>query len=61
VNATSVALMAVVSLQLGRAAFVDGLTLFLGVLSLVLLYLRISSVWLLAGGAIAGILSTVLA
>lgn len=54
VNAASVALMAVVSWQLARAALVDPFTIGLAVASLLmLLHLRINSVWLiLAGGAI---------
>jgi chromate transporter len=59
VNATALALMAVVSLQLARAAIVDGLTAGLAVVSLGLLVLfRIPSPWLLAGGAVIGLLST---
>jgi chromate transporter len=57
VNMASLALMAVVSLQLGRAALVDAWTLALAVLSAILLLVwRVSSVWLLAGGALAGVL-----
>lgn len=55
VNVASLALMAVVSWQLGRAALVDPLTIVLALLSLLLLLrYRVSSAWLIAGGAIVG-------
>jgi chromate transporter len=54
-NAASVALMAVVTWQLGRAALVDWLTLALALVSLGLLVgVRINSAWLVLGGAAAG-------
>ena len=57
-NAASLALMAVVTWQLGRAALVDGLTVVLAVVATVLLVrLRVNSVWLVAGGAAAGLLA----
>ncbi|MPZ20787.1 MAG: chromate transporter, partial [Luteitalea sp.] len=44
-----------VSWQLGRAALVDPLTIVLALLSLLLLLrYRVSSAWLIAGGAIVG-------
>jgi len=55
VNVAALALMAGVTWQLGRAAVVDWLTAALTVLSAVLLFrFRINSVWLIAGGALAG-------
>ncbi|HKA89316.1 MAG TPA: chromate efflux transporter [Haliangiales bacterium] len=55
VNAASLALMAVVGVQLGRAAIVDVWTLGLAAASAVLLLaFRVSSAWLVAGGALAG-------
>jgi chromate transporter len=55
VNAASLALMAVVSWQLGRAALVDALTIALALASLVLLVrLRINSAWLILAGAAIG-------
>ena len=61
VNVASLALMAVVSLQLGRAALVDPLTvaLALGAL-LLLLRWRVNSAWLVAGGAAIGALARAL-
>jgi chromate transporter len=54
VNVASLALMVVVSWQLGRAALVDPLTLGLAIASLIaLLRFRVNSAWLiLAGGAL---------
>jgi chromate transporter len=55
VNVASLALMAVVSWQLGAAAIVDGLTIGLTLVSLVaLVHFRISSAWLIAAGAVMG-------
>lgn len=55
VNVASLALMAVVTWQLGRAAIVDVSTALLAVVAAVLLLMtRVSSVWLVAGGAVAG-------
>ncbi len=55
VNVASLALMAVVTAQLGRAALVDAPTIVLGVLAAGLLVrFRVSSTWLLGGGAAAG-------
>lgn len=55
VNVASLALMAVVSWRLGRAALVDALTIALAVASLVaLVRLRINSAWLILGGGTLG-------
>ena len=61
VNAASLSLMAVVSYQLGRAALVDLLTLALLAASLILLLrFRFNSAWLVLGGALVGLLSSIL-
>lgn len=55
VNAASLGLMAAVTLQLGRAALVDPLTVALAAAAvLVLRYTKLNSTWLIAGGALAG-------
>ena len=55
VNAASLALMTVVTLQLGRAALVDGPTVVLAVVSaLLLLRYKPNATWLVLGGAAAG-------
>ena len=55
VNAASLALMAVVSWQLGRAALVDPLTIGLGAASVIVLWrFRINSAWLIAAGGTLG-------
>ena len=57
VNAASLALMAVVCWQLGRAALVDWLTALIALASAVMLVrFRVNSVWLVLGGALAGLL-----
>jgi chromate transporter len=57
VNVASLALMAVVTWQLGRAAMVDGVTVLLALVSaLLLVRFRINSAWLVAGGALIGLL-----
>jgi chromate transporter len=54
----SLALMAVVTWQLSRAAIVDAATLLLAVVSLLLLVrVRLNSAWLVAGGAVIGLLA----
>jgi len=59
VNVASMALMVVVTWQLGRAALVDPLAMVLAVLSAVLLLgTRVNSVWLILGGAVLGIATT---
>jgi chromate transporter len=56
VNVASLALMAVVSWQLGRAALVDPFTVALAVLAVVALArYRVNSAWLVAAGALAGV------
>jgi chromate transporter len=56
VNVASLALMAAVSYQLGRAAIVDWVTIGLAMASAVLLLrFRINSAWLVLGGAVVGI------
>ncbi len=58
VNAAAVALMCVVSWQLGRAALVDVTTVALAVVSAVLLLrFRVNSAWLVLGGALAGMIA----
>jgi chromate transporter len=59
VNVASLALMALVTFRLGRAAIVDGMTLAIGLLSfLVLSRWRVNSVWLIvAGGAVGWAIS----
>ncbi|MBX5481474.1 MAG: chromate efflux transporter [Myxococcaceae bacterium] len=55
VNVGSLALMAVVTYQLGRSALVDGWTVALAVASATLLIrFRLNSAWLVLGGALAG-------
>jgi chromate transporter len=55
VNAASLALMAVVTLKLARAAFVDLPTVALGAASaLLLVRYQLNSSWLVLGGALAG-------
>ena len=55
VNAASLALMLVVTYQLGRAALIDITTILLAVTSAVLILgFRVNSVWPILGGAVAG-------
>ncbi len=55
-NVASLALMAVVTFQLGRSALVDVPSLVLAVASLVLLLaFRLNSTWLVLGGAVVGL------
>jgi chromate transporter len=59
VNAGSLALMAVVAIQLGRSALVDPWTAGIALVSAAaLVFFRVSSLWLLAGGAALGVLRT---
>jgi chromate transporter len=56
VNVASLALMAFVTWQFGRAALVDGGTIVLFLLSLALLFRwRVNSAWLVLGGAVLGL------
>ena len=58
VNVASLALMAAVSYQLGRAAIVDWVTVGLAIAgAILLLRFRINSAWLVLGGAFVGIAS----
>jgi chromate transporter len=55
VNVAALALMSVVTFQLGRAALVDMTTIVLAVISGVILFrFRVNSAWLVLGGAIVG-------
>jgi chromate transporter len=57
VNAASLALMAVVTWHLGRAALVDAATVLLALISAALLQrFNLNSAWLVLGGACAGLL-----
>jgi chromate transporter len=61
VNVAALALIAVVTWQLFRAAVVDWTTLALATLSFVLLFrYRVNSVWLVLGAALAGLAITLL-
>jgi len=54
-NVASVGLMAAVTIQLGRAAFVDPLTVILGLTAAVaLVRFEVNSVWLVVAGAVVG-------
>lgn len=62
VNVAAVGLMAAVTWELGRAAIVDALTAALaGVAIVLLIRFRVSSVWLILGGAAAGLLARLVA
>lgn len=57
VNVAALALMSVVTYQLGRAALIDAATIVLAVISAVVLFrFRVNSAWLVLGGAIIGLL-----
>jgi chromate transporter len=61
VNAAALGLMAGVTWQLGRSSLVDPLTAAIAVVSLVLLMrFKVNSTWLIAGGALIGLLSAAL-
>jgi len=61
VNAASLALMAVVTVQLTRSALVDWMTIILALVSTVLLLVwKVNSVWLILGGAAVGLLKSFL-
>jgi chromate transporter len=58
VNAASLSLMTVVTWQLGRTALLDWLTVALLAVSLILLIrFQLNSAWLVAGGALVGLLA----
>lgn len=62
VNAASWALMAGVTWNLGQTAFIDGITIAIGMVSLaMILRFSINSAWLVLGGGIAGALWQTLA
>jgi chromate transporter len=57
VNAASLGLMAAVTVQLGLASLIDAFTILLALLALVLLIrYKLNSTWLIGGGALAGLL-----
>ena len=57
-NVASLGLMAAVTWQLGRASLIDPLTILIALASLVLLIrFKVNSTWLIAGGALAGLLA----
>ena len=59
VDVGSLALMAAVTWQLGRASLVDAITLLIAVASLIaLLRFRVNSVWLIVLGGITGLIAT---
>ncbi len=59
VNVTSLSLMAAVTLQLGRAALIDPLTIALAIIAAILLFrFKINSTWLVIGGALIGLLAS---
>ena len=61
VTVASLALMAVVTWQLGRTAFVDWLTVSFAVAAVVwMLCYRVNSTWLILGGAALGLARYVL-
>jgi chromate transporter len=59
VNVASLALMTVVTWQLGRGALIDPLTIALAALgAIVLLRFRVNSAWLVLGGALIGVVAS---
>jgi chromate transporter len=61
VNVAALGLMAAVTVLLGRAALIDPLTMVLGLLAGVLLFrFQVNSMWLVLGGALAGVLNGIL-
>ncbi len=60
VNVASLSLMAAVTWQLGWASLTDPFTILVSVISFVLLiWLKVNSTWLITGGALIGLLSTI--
>jgi len=55
INVASLALMAVVSYQLGRTSIVDLPTIGIAAAAAIALYFKVSSLWLVLGGALAGL------
>ena len=61
VNVASLGLMAAVTWQLGRASLTDPFTILIALVSLgLLIRFKVNSIWLIAGGAIAGLLKAVI-
>ena len=61
VNMASLGLMAAVTLELGRAALIDPLTILLALLSIALLVrFKINATWLVVGGALIGLIAAAL-
>ena len=61
VNVAALGLMAAVTIQLGRSSLTDPVTVLIALTSLVLLlWLKINSTWLIAGGAAIGYLAALL-
>lgn len=61
INVASLALMIFVTYELGRSAFVDLLTIVLSLVSAVLLIrFNINSAWLVIGGAVVGVVASIL-
>ena len=61
VNVASMGLIAAVTWQLGRASLIDPLTVMIALVSLILLMkFKINSTWLIAGGALVGLLNAVM-
>jgi chromate transporter len=61
VNVASLGLMAAVTWQLGRASLIGPLTILIALSSFVLLiWFKVNSTWLIAGGGLIGLLSSVL-
>jgi chromate transporter len=61
VNVASLGLMAAVTWQLGRASLTGPLTILIALTSFVLLiWFKVNSTWLIAGGGLIGLLSSVL-
>jgi chromate transporter len=61
VNAASLGLMLGVTIQLGSTAIIDPTTILIVMVSLILLLrFKINSTWLIAGGALIGLIHTLL-
>ena len=59
VNVASLGLMAAVTWQLGRASLIDPLTILVALAAFILLIrFKVNSTWLIAGGALLGMLAT---
>jgi len=59
VNASALGLMAAVTIQLAGSSLIDSITVIIAIISLfLLLRYKINSTWLIAGGAIAGFISS---